>query len=482
MPTVQPPLQQGGGYRAALKRALDMAVSPTGEAEWLEVSAALRHFEEPEALSRAFDGGSWRGIRSPQVLAVLAQNLGFSGLHEAASECLGAALAIDPALADAHYLRGLFRMFAGDTAGSLSSIRDALRIRPYMANAHWLLAMQQDAASAPAHVAQIEAVRRMAVPGSIAQAYFDYSLHLDLHAMGHYERAWCALADGHATMRRLSQYDAARQRTLVEALRQLRLPGPAAAAAGEAGTGLVFIVGMFRSGTTLLERLLAGHPDVVDGGETYQFSAALREASDVDGTDALDLGIVARAQGIDFGRVRERMRAYAHWRGRGRKWLTEKLPSNFLNIGFILHALPEARILHMHRDPMDTCFSNLRTIFQGGAPYACDPVRLAEYYVDYQALMRHWHEAAPGRILDVDYAAFVSDPELQAKRVMAHCGLDYVPDALAKGSRNGMVATASAAHARQGVLANRGKAWAPYEAHLQALIRGLRPAYAASPG
>ena len=466
-----------GRYRDARETALQAAAAPLAAADLPDLARALRHFEEPQALASAFGHCQWRALRVPAELAGLAQDLGFSGLYEAAGECLGHALAIDPAHADSHYLQGLFRMFAGDTAGSLDCVRRALAIQPRMANAHWLLAMQDDAGTAPGHVAEMLAVRHHALPGSLAQAYFDYSLHHALHAMGRHEDAWNALASGHATMRRLVRYDAAGQQALFAALHGLQLPQPESPAHGGSGTGLIFIVGMFRSGTTLIERLLAGHPDVVDGGETYQFSAALREAADFDGRDAVDPGVVARAQDIDFERVRRRLQAYADWRGQGRCWLTEKLPSNFLNIGFILRALPGARILHMRRDPVDTCFSNLRTLFLGGAPYACDQRGLADYYLRYRGLMAHWHQTAPGRILDVDYDAFIADPEGQAKRVMAHCRLEYVPNALASGSRRGMAATASAAHVRQGVLTGRGKAWTPYAAHLQPLLDGLRPAY-----
>jgi len=234
---------------------------------------------------------------------------------------------------------------------------------------------------------------------------------------------------------------------------------------------------MFRSGTTLIERLLGGHPDVVDGGETSQFSACMRDATDHDSDQVIDLDIVARASKADFGRVRQRMQDYANWRGKGRIWLTEKLPSNFLNIGFILHALPEARILHMRRDPVETCFSNLRTLFRGGAPYACDQGDLADFYLQYRRTMTHWHALAPGRILDVDYSAFIADPQGQARRIMAYCELPYAPEALETGMRGGMAATASAAHVRSGILKNRGSAWKPYEPWLQPLIQGLRGAY-----
>lgn len=141
--------------------------------------------------------------------------------------------------------------------------------------------------------------------------------------------------------------------------------------------------------------------------------------------------------------------------------MTEKLPSNFLLLGHILEALPEARILHMRRDPMDTCFSNLRTCFDGAARYSYDQRSLGDYHLRYRSLMQHWHEVAPGRILDVDYAALVDRPEAEARRIAAFCGLDFNDAMLAVDRAGGATATASVGHARQGILKDRGGAWRP---------------------
>jgi hypothetical protein len=256
-----------------------------------------------------------------------------------------------------------------------------------------------------------------------------------------------------------------------------RLALPPFEPAPQDGTGLIFIVGMFRSGTSLIERVLGGHPDVVDGGETWQLSACLRQATDHDSMRVLDATIVARAPAADFAEVRSRMLRYAAWRSSAKPWLTEKLPSNFLNLGFILHAFPEARIVHMRRDPMDTCFSNLRTFFSGAAAYACDPMDMADYYLRYLDLMAHWHTLAPGRILDVEYGAFVADADRQARRLLEYCGLEYRTEILELDRRSGTSATASAAHVRRGVLKDRGQAWKPYAAHLDAMREALSPAY-----
>jgi tetratricopeptide (TPR) repeat protein len=472
---------QCGRYRDAHALVLEAARLPVGVQDLLRVARLLRRFEESEALERVFVASDWRSIRSMPTLAELSQLLGFSGLYALASECLAHALAIEPDYPDAYYLRGLFEMFSGDMAASKASIQRALAIEPRMANAHWLLSMQEDAQSAEPHIAQMQRVMAAAEPGSEARACFDYSLHQSFHALGRHEDAWRALARGHAAMRRLVRYNREEQHQLVAALERMVLPRFDPTPETEGQTGLIFIVGMFRSGTTLIERVLAGHPDVMDGGETSQFGASMRDVTDCDSDQPVSPTIVARAPAADFRVVRRRMQRFANWRGQERRWLTEKLPSNFLNIGFILHALPEARILHMRRDPVDTCFSNLRTLFRGGAPYACDQEDLADYYLQYRRMMAHWHAASPGRVLDVDYSAFVADPEAQTRRIMSYCGLSYVPNALDLGSRKGMAATASAAHVRQGILKNRGSAWTPYAEHLQPLISGLRSAYGTEP-
>jgi tetratricopeptide (TPR) repeat protein len=472
-----------GRYREAHRLAQRAAGLRMPVTDLLDIVRLLHRFEEPETLQRVFDSNDWRRLPSLPALAELAQHLGFAGLYRQAFECLAHALERDPNNADANYLRGLFEMFSGDVAASEVSIRRALALEPRMANAHWLLSMRDDARSAGPHIAEMLRVVHAAQPGSEARACFDYSLHHSLHAMGRHEDAWRALASGNAAMRRLLRYDRSEQHALTTALESMSLPPFDLRPAAEGQTGLIFIVGMFRSGTTLVERLLAGHPDVVDGGETYQLSACLRDATDVDSHQVLVREMVARAPLADFGAVRRRMHDYANWRGGGRRWLTEKLPSNFLNIGFILHALPEARILHMRRDPVETCFSNLRTLFRGGAPYACDQEDLADYYLQYRRAMAHWHALAPGRILDVDYSAFVADPQGQAQRIMAHCSLPDAPQALETGMRVGMAATASAAHVRNGILTDRGSIWKPYTQWLQPLVDGLRPAYETdSPG
>src|SRR5690606_17488328 len=179
----------------------------------------------------------------------------------------------------------------------------------------------------------------------------------------------------------------------------------------------IFIVGMHRSGTTLLEQLLDASPQVRGAGELYDFTSAMRFAADHHCRGVIDTTIVERAQGVELAAVGRHYLESVAWRLGDEPFFVEKLPSNFLTIGFICRALPQARILHMVRAPMETCFSHLRELFSDANPHSYDQEELAEYFLLYRRLMTHWHAAFPGRILDVSYASLAMDPEKEMRRV-----------------------------------------------------------------
>lgn len=463
-------------YRAARRFILRVAEPPVDSGEFLlQLVRWLRRFEESERIERVFSGSDWQRMGPPALLAELALHLGSSGLYPLADACTEHALKQAPGDANLHYLSGMHAMFAGDRDRSLRSLKRALQLRPGMPNAHMLVAMQADAEEAARQAPGIQSALRQARSPE-EMAYLSYALHLHLHALADYDEAWAALERGHAARLMLSPYARAKQHALFDALHGVR-PSRATRPRSTGDTGLIFIVGMFRSGTSLIERVLSGHPDVYDGGETMQFSACMREATDHDTLDVIDSVIVERAEAVDLEPVRRRMQTYANWRSAGRKWLTEKLPSNFLNLGYILQVIPDAKVIHMHRDPVATSFSNLRTFFSGSAPYACAQDDMADYYLRYQRLMQHWHTCFPGRIFDAEYGAFVADPARQSRRLLEFCGLEFDAKALDLERASGTSATASAAHVRKGVLSGRDEAWKKYGQQLERLVEALRPAY-----
>jgi len=429
----------------------------------------LRRLELPMELEQVLERNELSALPDAALpeLTLLASS---ASLFDIAGRLSDRMLDRSPRNADAHYVAGLLAMFRGERERSLQCLGQATAIEPRMGNAHWLVAMQATADSAQAHVDTMRRALPGIVPGSEAEAYVRFSLHRRLHALQRYAEAWSELERGLTVARRLDPYDALGERALFDALLASDAASIADAPGGVTGTGMIFIVGMFRSGTSLIERVLTGHPDVVDGGETYQFTAAMREAADQDGSGVVDLPLLARASRIDYTRVGERMAAYATWRKGGRARLTEKLPSNYLLLPWILRALPDAKVVHLRRDARDTCFSNLRTLFRGAAPYSNVPMDMAEHYLAYDRLMVHWHRCMPGRVLDVDYGEFVADSVREATRLLEFCGLDFDHRILDLAATGGHTTTASAGELRQGLLTNRGGDWCHYEAQLSPML------------
>ena len=471
-----------GHYRAAHQCALDAAAAPpTGEQVASDVIARLRTFNEMARLCDYMHRlGPPDRIPIPLLLAAGAQ---FSYLdeHAQALAFLDEAKRADPQYPPTLLARAHVLMFLGRFEEARRDLQACMARAPTHPQLYWLLAQMEKATPESNHVDRISRLLQQPALKPRDVATLAYALHKQLDELGDVEGAWRALERACAAKRSVLSYDPADSRRLVDALVAMPL-APVQAAVPSAATRVpIFIVGMHRSGTTLLEQLLDGHSDVDGVGELYDFTSQMRNATDHHCKGPIDATIVERAAAVDFAEVGRGYLAGVEWRLRSARHFTDKLPSNFLNIGFICRALPQAKILHMVRDPVETCFSNLRELFSEVNPYSYDQLELAEYFLQYQRLMRHWHATCPGRILDVDYAELTRDPERVLRGVAEFCGLAFEPGMLDLSSRSRGIATASAVQVREGVVARETPKWSPYAAYLRPLRERLDPARATMP-
>ena len=470
-------LLQQDRYRDSLHCVLRTFESADRESDRLiPLCQRLRRFHESGralALIANADPERFPSAVDRTELASLASRCGDQALAQAWIEH---AVRADPMHAPAQYMRGVIAMFRGDMPQARFALSACLAVAPDFAQAHWALStLPNDAGAGDADAAaRIRASLARTPPGSVAEAYLWFALHNVLHALGRHDEAWDALARGHALRREQAPYDEGATEALFAAVESRCTPEFLAPVDERAGDYTpVFIVGMHRSGTTLLERILGGHPLVADGGESYAFTAQLDFAADHKSADALDATTLERLAGADFTAIGAGFLEASRWRVRGKPFLTEKLPANLLNAGFIAKALPQAKLLRVVRDPMDTCFSNLRTWFAGVAGYSRDPLQVAAHYLRCERLARRLHETMPGRILDVSYTDLVDDTEATMRRVFEFCGLPFAPQALDVGRASGDVSTASTASVREGILRNRDGAWKPYARQLQPMRDAL---------
>ena len=478
----------GGSHRASRDAALRAAAcSPAQWPHALALARLLRRHHEVRALdvlarSMALHSSA-AGVDQLVELADLCSQL---DLHAISRSLLQAALARDADHAPAHYLRGTSLMFEGGMSEAAQAFEHAIALAPHFAHAHWRLSelRRHLPQGAEQRVARMRTELARAAPGSEHAIHLNFALHAELHDLGDYRGAWQVLAEGCVGKRARLTYDPAATTRLFDALRAgcdaEFLAGRGHAPVDDAPVP-VFIVGLFRSGTTVLERLLGGHPQVSVGGETLAFTTALRLAADDGGRELMDLRLLHRALALDHEALGAAFMAASSWRAHGRRVWSEKLPSNFINLGLIARALPRARFVHVQRAPVDVCFSNLRVLYGGLCPYSYDQRELAAYHRDYARLMAHWHDLLGERLLAVSHAALIAAPEPELRRIAAHCGLEFDAAMLRLDRQDVPVSTYSATQVRTG-LQSGDRAWLPYREHLGPLLDAFgESAHASTP-
>jgi hypothetical protein len=239
----------------------------------------------------------------------------------------------------------------------------------------------------------------------------------------------------------------------------------------------IFVVGMPRTGTTLLERILGNHPQIKTCGELNDFRQQMQWANNQRLSLTLDPGIGDFVARLDPSVVGNRYLIKTEWAAERNGLYVDKHPMNFQWCGPILKALPHAKILHLRRHPLDSCFSNLKELFAHQYyPYSYQLDELATHYRNYARLMRHWHAIAPGRILDVRYEDLVSQPDVEARRVQAYLGLPEVEGVTDILANKTVTTTASTLQLRQPIHTRNVGGWRRYAqglAPVQAMLADL---------
>lgn len=411
----------------------------------------------------------WESAKS---LAEMAHQLSLVGAHSVAEEFAKAAVARDPRHPPSLSVMARLDEFFGRIDQAAEHAERCLEISPDDPGTHWLLSRLRRPHAGP-RIERIEALVAR-TRDSAALAHLGYALHNELHDQKEFGRSWDALMLGCRNKLATVGYRPAETQALFGALHEWTAE-EAALQDGflDSAVTPVFVVGMHRSGTTLAERIISGHSSVAAGGETYDVTAALRRASGVHCRGENDERIVRARAGFDYRRIGREYLESMRWRVAGSPLVTDKLPSNFLNIGFIARALPQARFIRLRRDPIDVGFSNLRTLFGTGSGYSYDQMDFVDYFQRYEKLMAHWHAIMPGRILDVEYDDLVADPAGVASRMAGFCGLAFEPAMVKIEERSDAVATASSVMMRDGIRRDRGKIWKAYEQPLQPMVRAL---------
>ena len=292
-----------------------------------------------------------------------------------------------------------------------------------------------------------------------------------LDAARDHEAAFTAYARANAARRSMIAYDAGAHRRQMQRTAEVFDEALMAklAGTGRPGSRPVFIVGMPRSGTTLVDQIIAAHPQAASAGESPIMPDLIGGARGRSGGGYPEFAIDLMP--ADLNRFGEWYLARLPPERPGEMRRTDKRLENAETLGLIHLSLPDAPLIWCRRDLRDAGWSCFTTSFLGGQPWAYDLAEIAGYAAALDRLMRHWQAVLPsGRLLQVDYEALVADPEPQIQRILAHCGLPWDPACLAFHKSAPEVRSASAAQVRRPISTGAVGRWRPYENHLGALL------------
>ncbi|WP_447752313.1 tetratricopeptide repeat-containing sulfotransferase family protein [Sphingopyxis fribergensis] len=324
------------------------------------------------------------------------------------------------------------------------------------------------------HVAALEDALGRARSSPHARIALGYALAKELEDLGEYDAAFAHLSDAAAVRRAGMRYDVEADVATIDAIAAaFSAERLAAAPTPRPEPGPIFIVGLPRSGTTLVDRILASHADVTSLGELQDFALALMQTN----ADAADKrSLIDRSAGMDHARLGAEYRRRLAELSDARGFVIDKAPLNFLYIGLIALALPDARIVHVRRGAMDGCYAMFKSLFRMGYPFSYSQADLAAYRIAYARLMEHWRTALPGRMVEIDYEALVGDPEPEIRRMLAELKIGWDDACLSPHRNSAPVATASAVQVRSPIHDRSVGLWRRYENQLAPLADALRAA------
>jgi len=415
--------------------------------------------------------------RHPDYLMLAATTAVGLGENERAIGLYEEMLALAPNSPDVHLWIAHALKTVGRVPEAIEAYQAAAAARPDFGDAYWSLANLKTYRFSDAEMARMRAEEAAPTTGLIDRYHLNFALGKALEDLGETAESWRYYEQGNALKRSESRY---RPEVFETNTRQQIEVCTAAFFARRAGWGdprpdPIFILGLPRSGSTLLEQILASHSQV-EG--TQELADIQRIVLELQGREAnLDdpryPKVLAQMAEADFRRLGETYLADTQVYRSGKPRFIDKMPNNFRHIGLICLMLPGARIIDARRDPMSCCFSNLKQLFAQGQEFSYSVDDIARYYRTYLELMAHWDAVLPGRILRVQHEDVVADLEGSVRRLLDHCGLPFEPACLAFHKTRRSVRTPSSEQVRQPIFRDGLDQWKQYEAWLGPLKLAL---------
>jgi tetratricopeptide (TPR) repeat protein len=470
-----------GQAEQLLKRAVEIA--PDFLPAWIDLSRAqLERLEVPAALA-SVERALQLNPHSASVHVNLANAQARSGRHDHAIASYGRAIELDPGLPAGYLGLGNTLKTVGRQAEAINVYRRATTLRPELSEAWWSLSNLKTFRFEDREIEAME--RQLEQPGlsDEARTQFCFALAKAREDAGDHERAFELYERGNRLRRARENYDPVQTEALNERIIEV-FDAPFLArhaGLGDPDRAPIFVVGLPRSGSTLIEQILASH-SLVDATHELPEVGRLIQRLNRERRDRVAYPEAVR----DFGDEnwpalgRSYIARTRQYRG-GAPHFIDKNPNNFASIGLLSLILPNAKFINARRHPLDTCLSCYKQLFARGQPFTYDLVELGEYYLQYAQLMTRWQAVLPGRVLDVQYEAMVDDQAGQTRRLLDFCGLPWEDACLRYYETQRAIRTASSEQVRRPIYASSIGLWRHYVRELAPLSEILQPVLSSLP-
>ena len=415
---------------------------------------------------------------NPQAHFQLAGTLAPAALTYRAIGAYERALELAPTFPGARLGLGHVLKTVGRQEEAVEAYRECIRLRPDSGESYWSLANLKTYRLSDEDVAEMEKRLQQDDLTHQSRVNFTFAMAKALEDRGDFERAWHYYAEGNLAQRKEEKYDPVGAEVMNDAIIEVfdRAFLEKNAGLGNPDPSPIFVIGLPRSGSTLIEQILASHSQVEGTSELpyvgrvatslnrnradgVNYPEAMRELAaehlQALGQDYLDLAALHRAEGTPR--------------------FIDKMPNNFPAVGFLHLVLPNAKIIDARRHPLDSCLGCFRQLFAKGQTFTYDLTDIGEYFLDYQRMMDHWHAVLPGRVLTVQYEELVNDVDNQVRRLLDYCDLPFEESCLRFYETDRPVRTASSEQVRQPIHNRSVGYWRNYAGKLDELRSVLEP-------
>lgn len=414
----------------------------------------------------------------PRPRYALASSLAESGKTSEATETYRKVISLKADHAGAWLGLGHNLKTVGEQEEAIDAYRQCINIRPDNGEVYWSLANLKTYKLTPDDIDAMERAIDKQEVSEQSLVNFLFALAKAHEDHGDFDKAWDFYQRGNTRQRALEHYDPVETEVtndeLIEVFTSELLNHKPAM--GHDDPAPIFIVGLPRSGSTLIEQILASH-SMVEGTSELPYIGRVATSLNRNRADGINYPFSVRElKAANFDALgREYLQRASIHRQLGRQRFIDKMPNNFPSVGFIHLILRNAKIIDARRHPLDATLSCYRQLFAKGQSFVYDLTDIGEYFVQYQRMMDHWHQVLPGKVLTLQYEELVMDLETQVRRLLDHCELPFEESCLRFWETDRPVRTASSEQVRQPIFTSSIHRWRNYQAHIEELIEVLQP-------